>query len=243
MKMMKQLSIRMLSVVLILLFEIHVNSYVTTSGFKARSSRLCKLFAGGFGKSANLDDFQYVKADPEALCKCGSSLLYKECCLSVHDAGGSDDPVKVVRSRFSALCYGFIEHMIKTTDPSHKEYIPKEKGTKYKKYYKDIQKYSTEFDFLELKFEENTPVEYDEKHGNAYVSFNVKLQRKLDGRKPEILGEKSTFKRDSKDRFWLYVGGELKGMKGSTESERKVDLSSVNRDGKNSAIALGTQRK
>lgn len=190
-----------------------VNAYYGLK-VRARSLKLSKLLAGGFGKPDNFEKRQYATVDLEELCQCGSSFIYKECCSPVHEAGGSNDPIKVVRSRFSALRYGFIEHMIKTTDPSHKNYVSREKNTKYKKYYKDIQKYSTEFEFLELKFEEDLPIEFDKRYGNAYVSFTVKLQRKLEGKKPETLREKSTFKQDNKD-FWLYVGGELEGNQGS----------------------------
>ena len=208
------------------------------SQFRARHG--CKVFAGGFGKKSVVE---YVEPNPTSLCQCGSSSMYKDCCLPVHESGGSKDPLKVVKSRFSALKYGIIEHMIKTTDPSHKDYVPEEKTTKYKKYFKDIQKYSTEFDFHELKFEEASPVEFDNENLKAYVSFTVKLERKVEGRKAEILRERSTFKRNSND-FWLYVEGEVKGMKSSTENDsRMVDMSKVNQDGKNSAIALGTQMK
>ena len=218
------------------------NIHVTANPYGEMGAR-STLAASGFGKDQVPEKGQYVERDPAALCQCGSSLLYKDCCLPVHEVGGSNDPMRVVRSRFSALRYGIIDHMIKTTDPSHKDYVPKEKSSKYKKYFKDLQKYSNEYEFLELKFEDDNPVEFDEQNDKAHVTFAIKLERKQGGKMVEVLREKSTFKRGIY-HFWFYAEGELRGMKSSdSSSERLVDMSSVNRDGKNSVIALGTQKR
>ena len=165
------------------------------------------LLYAGFGNSASSQkvDGPAAVIDQNSPCSCGSGSMYSDCCGPVHAAGGSTDPEKVVRSRFSALVNGLIPHMVKTTHPDHKEFVPEEQTSKRKKWIRDLASFSTEYKFLELIFDDESRVEV--LGDKAHVSFTAKLLRvSASHRLPEEIKEKSLFRKDKSTQFWLYAG-------------------------------------
>lgn len=191
------------SVLLLLGGNLYVTSYSTllTTPMTRSIGSYSSLYMAGFGKTS-APKVEETVIDQGSDCKCGSGLKYGSCCGPVHAIGGSDNPEKVVRSRFSALIYGLVPHMVKTTHNTHKEFVPEEQVSKRKKWIKDLDKFSSEYKFLELKFEDDAVTFEGDK---AFVSFAVKLVRSdLEGRTPERIEEISTFLKDGTN--WLYAG-------------------------------------
>eukprot|EP01041_Mallomonas_annulata_P012611 gene12611-26552_t len=71
-----------------------------------------------------LTSLNLSKQKNNAKCSCGSGLLYKDCCQSLHDfASKSHTSDQVARARFSAYSLGIPQYLIASTHPSQKDYV------------------------------------------------------------------------------------------------------------------------
>jgi uncharacterized protein YchJ len=171
-----------------------------------------RLFAG-FGSKKDAVSVSKVP-DASAPCACGSGSSYGECCMPYHS--GKDippNPVKVVRSRFSALVYKVVPYLMATTHKSHKEYVEEEQKSKRKAWERDLRAFSEEYNFLSLEFDnEDADSKVSDDATTATVSFVAKLQRVGLGDRPaEEMRETSTFTRDKAGTGpWLYSSAIVK---------------------------------
>ena len=169
-----------------------------------------RLYAG-FG--AKKDVPMFIAPDVSSPCACGSGATYGDCCEQYHSGKVfPPTPVKVVRSRFSALAYKMTQYMISTTHPAHKEFVAEEQKGKRKIWEKDLKAFSDEYNFLSITFDDE---DRDDKVApdatSATVSFTAKLQRVTLGERPnEDIKEVSTFKRSSPTAPWLYADAIVK---------------------------------
>jgi hypothetical protein len=60
--------------------------------------------------------FTRTPKDPEVSCACGSKRTYGNCCKKFHDSGEApDDPVNLIRARYSAFAYRLPGYIMRTT--------------------------------------------------------------------------------------------------------------------------------
>lgn len=201
----------MISTSVILIFVLILNVYYAIDGFKLNQNAknfnkniiknsIMVQYMAGFAKSSNKDN----EVVSSGQCLCGSGLSYQECCKPYHD--GSSDitiPAKLVRARFAALALGKVDYVLKTTDATHKDFIPEEKRSKYTQWERDVQKYTQDYKFISLHFDNEKDLETIPSEDIAYVSFIAKLKK--GNRKMEDLTELSKFVKNS-DGKWLYAG-------------------------------------
>ena len=94
----------------------------------ARSSRIPRLHPyhhqhklhAGFGKKEIVVSKDSSAPKDTDACACGSTKSYQDCCKQFHtfSATRPANPVELVRSRFSSLCYkNMMPYMIATTHP------------------------------------------------------------------------------------------------------------------------------
>lgn len=181
----------------------------------------------GFGQ-AKLPDKSKVPA-PEAKCICGSGKSYGDCCKPYHENQGyPGDPVTLVRSRFSALAYGIVPYIMKTTHPKHAEYVAEEQKSKRKSWEKDLNQFCEEFDFVGLTFDREE-IDKMQEGDTSKVSFAAKLRKVGTERPPDIMMETSTFSKV--DGKWLYLVADVKtpfkGIKGDYVSPQKRAVSTI----------------
>lgn len=209
-------------VVIFFIFNLYVQG---ASGYKAAAFRAAtkysngahfkgtRLFAG-FGSKKESTVASSSAPQPSSKCACGSGLSYGDCCMPYHSGKEvPPNPVKVVRSRFSALAYKVIPYLITTTHKSHKEFADEDQKSKRKVWEKDLKAFADEYKFVSLEFdneERDSVVSGDAT--TATVSFTAKLQRLGLGDRPaEDMKEISTFKRDKPGVGpWLYADAVIK---------------------------------
>jgi len=57
-----------------------------------------------------------------SLCPCCSGQLYESCCKPLHEGKQADDPLQLMRSRFSAYALQLPDYIIATTHPASPQY-------------------------------------------------------------------------------------------------------------------------
>jgi uncharacterized protein YchJ len=186
-------------------------SVIPRSCARSSSYQLTTRLYAGFG--AKKDGSESKALDVKSPCACGSGSSYGDCCEQYHSGKAiPPTPIKVVRSRFSALAYKMIQYVISTTHPSHKEFVDDEQKSKRKVWEKDLKAFADEYNFVSLVFDDETRdnnVAADAT--SSTVSFTAKLQRVSLGERPdETIKEVSTFKRDSPTAPWLYADAIVK---------------------------------
>ena len=223
---MSTLTLLLLSLLLIAIQQL--DCFIISSSSKLSHSAYNTRLYAGFGKKVTTEqenDNQYKKRVPldgsSEDCKCGSGKKYSDCCEQFHKSFAtiSPNPVQLVRSRFSALCYNIPEYMMKTTHPKHKEYASEEQQSKLKSWIKSLNTFSAEYDFLELTFDNeqsdsNPPIDSKE----AYVSFTCKL-KETSTNKVEEMKEKSLFMKSEQSSVWLYRDAEVSNPFKNKKSE------------------------
>lgn len=85
------------------------------------------LYAG-FGKPKEVvEQTSRVPKKGTVPCACGSGKQYDQCCQPFHtNAVEPSNPVQVIRARFSALNYGIVQFLTKTTHPDNRDYVSEE---------------------------------------------------------------------------------------------------------------------
>lgn len=175
-----------------------------------------------------------VSDDPgQLVCPCNSGLLYKDCCQRFHNGSKrTEQPIDVLRSRYTAFAWRIIPYVIQTTHPTNRDY-----RTNKVLWAKDLHRSgmfdSYEFIGLEdINIIENAPMDNDNNNNNnnnddddvAYIEFKVRLRvKENDGTmiagQETIISERSKFIRmletninDDKTNngYWLYASGDVK---------------------------------
>lgn len=60
------------------------------------------------------------KIKPNAPCPCYSGQKYKKCCRPLHQGQKIDDPVRLMRSRYSAYALHNLDYIVETMHPDSK---------------------------------------------------------------------------------------------------------------------------
>ena len=129
-----------------------------------------------------------AKFSPNSLCPCGSYIKYKKCCSKYHKGALAPTAQLLMKSRYSAYATGESLYIIQTTHSDNHDFT-----TDIKTWQKDINHFSEQTEFLDLKI-----VEVDEGDRESYITFHATLSS---GK----LIEKSHFLKI--DGRWLYVNG------------------------------------
>jgi len=99
-------------------------SFVPVSSQFAIISKGQTALQAGFGKPR--ESIEQASRIPWGgdQCSCGSGKQYSECCQQYHNnSKDPTNPVQVIRARFSALTYGVVPFLTKTTHPDNREYV------------------------------------------------------------------------------------------------------------------------
>lgn len=125
------------------------------------------------------------KKKAPALCPCGSSLSYEDCCGRFHNGEAPDHALTLMKSRYSAFVKGRSDYLLKTWHPSTRP---------------ETLELDDSIKWLGLEIQE-----WQEEATKATVTFVAK--GKVQGRafRQE---EKSRFV--CENGFWFYVDGEVK---------------------------------
>jgi SEC-C motif-containing protein len=141
----------------------------------------------------------------EMKCPCESGSIYKECCAPYH-AGDKypESPLKVLRSRYTALAWRDIRYIIDTTHPTCGDWREDKIG-----WVKDLNKGGM-FDNHDFVGLEPGP---EELVGDTegFITFTVKLRghegSEFEGQE-RVIREKSQFLKGDDGR-WTYATGEV----------------------------------
>ena len=171
------------------------------------------------------DDDGSISSFQDRPCPCGglattstasSSIPYKDCCEPLHDAALATEyvesplcktPLDVLRSRYTAFLMRNVGYIICTTHPTCRDYED-DKVSWAKGFDKDGMFDSFDFINLEVLDEE---VSNDNEH-EAYISFQVTLQRKEKEDERTIIKERSLFLQDPTKGTWTYAGGDVRSQ-------------------------------
>mmetsp|Transcript_38641 Transcript_38641/g.93629 ORF Transcript_38641/g.93629 Transcript_38641/m.93629 type:complete len:290 (+) Transcript_38641:127-996(+) len=165
-------------------------------------------------------------------CPCGglspspssksSSIPYKDCCQQLHDAAlGTKyvespsclSPLDVLRSRYTAFVMRNAGYIISTTHPECRDY--REDKVSWAKSF-DKEGLFDSFEFIKLEvLGDDDDEKDDESNSNeneAYISFQVTLQKKDKVDERTIVKERSRFLKDPMKGSWTYAGGDVRSQ-------------------------------
>lgn len=135
-----------------------------------------------------------MKPSPNLICPCGSKQKYKKCCQVFHHGKVPNNALLLMKSRYSAYCFGLLKYIIKTT---HKENIDFQEDTVA--WEKDIKSFCENTNFEQLKI-----LNFIDGDNIAFVTFYAKLSSN---------GEDISFSEKSKfykvNDIWMYHSGEF----------------------------------
>jgi len=165
-------------------------------------------------------------------CPCGglspsstassSSIPYKDCCQPLHDTAlGTKyvespsclSPLDVLRSRYTAFVMRNAGYIISTTHPECRDY--REDKVSWAKSF-DKEGLFDSFEFIKLEvLGDDDDEKDDESNSNeneAYISFQVTLQKKDKVDERTIVKERSRFLKDPMKGSWTYAGGDVRSQ-------------------------------
>lgn len=134
------------------------------------------------------------RISPNDPCPCHSGIKYKKCCRPLHIGQAVDDPVRLMRSRYSAYVLHNLDYIEETMHPDSKHLHDKP----YAQWKAGIVFFAenTNFVGLEILDSELSLDDLD----TGWVTFHAIL--KNDGEDTSYI-ERSLFKK--KDQRWLYL--------------------------------------
>mmetsp|Transcript_47624 Transcript_47624/g.95323 ORF Transcript_47624/g.95323 Transcript_47624/m.95323 type:complete len:229 (-) Transcript_47624:153-839(-) len=157
-------------------------------------------------KAGDKDDFVQSKVPEDATskCACGSNLSYEKCCGSFHQNGmAPEDPVDLIRARYSAYAYRLPGYIMRTTSRKSPDWTVNQAA-----WIEDIVDFCDSYRFkrpggvvLGMELEECTYSSPDV----CYVQFKAKLLGP--GYRPVELVERSRVLREN--GRWFYEKGTL----------------------------------
>lgn len=127
-------------------------------------------------------------------CPCHSGKLYAQCCQKYHQGVIPEQPLDLMRSRYSAYALGIAQYLIETTHAQSPHRM-----TDQKQWIRQIAAFSsqTSFDGLEI-------LETDGSTEEAHVSFTAFLSKEgVD----LTFSERSLFLKEG--HLWKYVSGKI----------------------------------
>lgn len=133
------------------------------------------------------------KQSPNDPCPCHSGQKYKKCCRPLHSGQKIDDPVRLMRSRYSAYVMGNIDYIIATMHPESQHLQGNQAEWRAGLHYFAE---NTDFVGLEILDSERSLDDLD----TGWVTFHAIL--KNDGEDTSYV-ERSLFKK--LDGRWLYL--------------------------------------
>ena len=132
--------------------------------------------------------------DKHALCPCGSTKSYDDCCHSFHEGIKTPSPLELVKARYAAYAMNRADFIMKTTHPASPQY-----ETNYKKWEEEISNFSHAFSFEGAEI-----IDSKEQNTVAIVTFVAHLKEQD---KEASFTERSFFEKRQGD--WLYRCGQL----------------------------------
>jgi len=193
------------------------NSLCNISGkaHRSRGQRLrCQAAGfGGFGGGGGKPDKKSKNK-----CPCGGGdekLSYEDCCKKYHKGKEyPDDPVTLMRSRFSAYAQGEVDYIVSTTHPDNPaiEGSKLDSGKVVSTFKQDVKATCKKVRFLKLDVQSS---EDGADEREAFVTFQAIIQ--VTGQKgfrqnnfdKETMLEKSRFLKSEGSDKWLYVDGDV----------------------------------
>jgi SEC-C motif-containing protein len=143
-------------------------------------------------------------------CPCLSHKQYGNCCaLHHHGQKRTEEPIDVLRSRYSAFCYRIPLYIMATTHPTCRDY--NENRLEWVKCLNRDGMFDS-YDFVKLEIGDQ---ESGDNADEAYLDFKVTLRAKAEtsqcapGQELTVL-EKSRFLRDGDPLQWRYAGGDVR---------------------------------
>lgn len=196
----------------------------------------------GFGKPKGGDSVLKSKIPlPSASCACGSGNSYDSCCQPFHMGKAyPEDPIEVLRARFSALSYGVPGFLMRSTHPDMKEYAAENEekvGSRRSKreiWEKNLQSFSDDFEFMNLKFPDGSDPEAVVADGSDEAVVAVTLERRMNGAMSwDNIDEKTKFKKNATTGEWLYFSANLvnKGVMLSSGQKPTQKMMKTNKRG------------
>lgn len=177
--------------------------------------RIQPIAMAGFGAPKAKKDEVYVQPPVDTgNCACGSGKTYGACCQVAHnDKLSSISPTDQTRARFSAFCYGIVPYIMDSCHPKMKDYVPPETQTerpgrsKRQIWNKSLTQFTNDYEFSNLKFENEETDSKPEGSAVAVVSITLDRQRRGVMSGVEVISEKLKYKKEGD--AWLYLSSEL----------------------------------
>lgn len=133
-----------------------------------------------------------IKFTVNSSCPCGSGNKYKKCCQPFHKGKLPKTALELMKSRYSAFSLLNAKYIINTTHPDNPDYT-----IDTQKWIKDIQKFVTSCEFINLEIIEFTSFE-----NKAFVTFKAII---FCNNEDCSFTEKSEFIK--KNDKWFYLSG------------------------------------
>lgn len=133
-----------------------------------------------------------IKIAPNDPCPCYSGKKYKKCCRPLHQGQKVDDPVRLMRSRYSAYVLRNYDYIVNTMHPESKHLV------KTPEWRAGITLFAETTTFIGLEILDNE-LSLDDLN-TGWVTFHAILQN---GDEDTSYVERSLFKKE--DGQWLYL--------------------------------------
>jgi SEC-C motif-containing protein len=131
-----------------------------------------------------------------SICACGGPKIYAACCKPFH-AGDAlpQEPVALMKSRYTAYALGLVDYIIETTDPEGDAW-----EHDHDPWRASIEAFSERNEFLGVRI-----VDHEVDGDSGMVHFEARLRDESGG--DATFEERSSFVR--RDGRWLYSSGDV----------------------------------
>ena len=158
---------------------------------------------------------------PTDACPCQAGPTYAECCQDFHrKERWPEDPVTLMRSRYSAFAAGEVGFLVDSLDSSKRSDVDE----------KELGEWSRGSDWLGLRILESAGGGPDDDEGT--VEFEAHYKVKESGEEVHHR-ERATFRR--RDGVWYFLDGKVRGGEPIQNTEEKV--------GRNDPCPCGSGKK
>lgn len=147
-------------------------------------------------------------------CPCGSGLKYGACCRPFHQGAEPPDPVRLMRSRFSAFALGQMDYLWRTLHPEHPD-----RSRPEAEWRADLRAHGQGLKFVRLRI-----LDHDLAADGATgrVLFHAEIFER--GKEQSFL-ERSTFARTPEG--WRYLSGEARALRANAPELTTLTLSTA----------------
>lgn len=168
------------------------------------------------------DVTRILELTEESVCPCGSKLTYGACCKPLHKGvAKANEPISLIRSRYSAYALENLDYIIETTStssPDYLAYIESPIGARNgrKKWIKDVRKNMIDsFAYVRMEIDDIQDDAADA--ARTVVSYRHLAIKKADNVMYPILEKAFLIKTDG---VWFYEKGEV--MRPEAEQSQKM---------------------